>query len=314
MSNKPACFIVAAAAFAFTAAAPAHAQNARTWVSGVGDDISANCTRTAPCKTFAGAISKTLAGGEINCLDPAGYGAVTITKSLTIDCHDVMGSVLQNVASAAITINLDSAANMIVRLRNLNLNGVLTGTRGISIVGTSSTSANNAVSIEDCVIDGFTAYGIYVGSTMGGRLLVRNTTVRNNFGSAISSAAMVGAAITNITLENVSVFDSNFGFSFATGAQAIIKNSVSAGNASAGVEADSGAVVAISSSTISGNVTGIQASAGSTVRVRDSDITFNTTGLSGTIQSYVNNGIFNNGAGGTIVPVAGGVTNPQGLM
>jgi hypothetical protein len=316
MSNKPACFIVAAAAFAFTAAAPAHAQNARTWVSGTGDDISANCARTAPCKTFAGAISKTLAGGEINCLDPSGYGAVTITKSLTIDCHDVMGSVLQNVAGNAISINLDSASNMIVRLRNLNINGVLTGTRGISIVGTSSTSANNAVSIEDCVIDGFTDFGIYIGSTMGGRLLVRNTTVRNNFGSAISSAAMNSQtqAITRITFDNVTAYDSNFGFSFATGAQAIIKNSISAGNASAGVEADSGAVVAISSSTISGNVTGIQAGAGSTVRVRDSDITFNTTGLSGTIQSYVNNGIFNNGAGGTIVPVAGGVTNPQGLM
>lgn len=313
MSNKPTCFIVAAAAFAFTAAAPAHAQNPRTWVSGTGDDISANCSRTAPCKTFAGAISKTNAGGEINCLDPAGYGPLSITKSITVDCHDVMGSVLVS-SGNGISINLDSAPNMIVRLRNINFNGVLSGTRGISITGITTTSANNAVSIEDCVIDGFADFGIYIGSTMGGRLLVRNTTVRNNFGSAISSAAMSGQAITRATFENVSVFDSSFGFSFATGAQAIIKNSISAGNASAGVEADPGAVVAISSSTISGNTTGIVAGAGSTVRVRDSDITFNTTGLSGTIQSYVNNGIFNNGAGGTIVPVAGGVTNPQGLQ
>src|SRR5215468_6253909 len=75
------------------ASAPAHAQASRTWVSGVGDDANP-CSRTAPCKTFAGAISKTATGGEINCLDPAGFGAVTITKSITIDCHEIFASVL----------------------------------------------------------------------------------------------------------------------------------------------------------------------------------------------------------------------------
>src|ERR1700750_3014613 len=75
------------------ASAPAHAQARRTWVSGVGDDAHA-CRRTAPCKPFAGAISKTAAGGEINCLDPAGFGAVTITKSITIDCHEIFASIL----------------------------------------------------------------------------------------------------------------------------------------------------------------------------------------------------------------------------
>src|SRR2546422_2828997 len=69
---------------------PAQAQATRTWVSGVGDDVNP-CSRTAPCKTFAGAISKTAAGGEIDCLDPGGFGAVTITKSLTIDCNGVTG-------------------------------------------------------------------------------------------------------------------------------------------------------------------------------------------------------------------------------
>lgn len=62
------------------AAAPAQAQASRTWVSGVGDDANP-CSRTAPCKTFAGTISKTAAKGEINVMDPGGYGAVTITKS-----------------------------------------------------------------------------------------------------------------------------------------------------------------------------------------------------------------------------------------
>ena len=71
------------------AAAPASAQATRTWVSGVGDDVNP-CSRTAPCKTFAGAISKTATNGEINCLDPAGYGAVTITKSITIEADGVV--------------------------------------------------------------------------------------------------------------------------------------------------------------------------------------------------------------------------------
>ena len=75
-------------------AAPAQAQATRTWVSGVGDDVNP-CSRTAPCKTFAGAISKTAAGGEINCLDPGGFGTVTITKSITIDCTGTIGSILK---------------------------------------------------------------------------------------------------------------------------------------------------------------------------------------------------------------------------
>ena len=77
--------LAATALLALFAAAPAQAQATRTWVSGVGDDVNP-CSRRAPCKTFAGAISKTAAGGEINCLDPGGFGAVTVIKSMTIDC------------------------------------------------------------------------------------------------------------------------------------------------------------------------------------------------------------------------------------
>ena len=61
---------------ALTSAAQAQS---RTWVSGVGDDMNP-CSRTAPCKTFAGAISKTAKDGEISVLDPGGYGSVTINK------------------------------------------------------------------------------------------------------------------------------------------------------------------------------------------------------------------------------------------
>src|SRR5262245_63314337 len=101
-------------------ASPAHAQATRTWVSGVGDDVNP-CSRTAPCKTFAGAVSKTAAGGIINCIDSAGYGAVTITKSLTIDCLSEHAGVL---VSGTNGIIINAGASDIVRLRGLSIEGV----------------------------------------------------------------------------------------------------------------------------------------------------------------------------------------------
>jgi hypothetical protein len=310
MQKKSACFMLAAAAMAFTAASPAYAQS-RTWVSGVGDDSFA-CTRTAPCKTFSGAISKTAAGGEINCLDPGGFGTLTILKSITIDCHDVMGHVLA-AGVPGITINLDAAANMIVRIRNITISGQLSGTKGIAIIGTTGTAANNAVSIEDCVIDGFTTAGISH-TAIGGQLLVKNTVSRNHYGSAVAIVLAGGPSAVKATLDNVSTFDASYGFAFGNGVQAVVKNSIASSHVTAGVELDPSAVVTIVSSVIAANATGILANAGATVRVRDSDVAFNTTGFSGTIQSHVNNSFLNNGPGGTIVPVAGGVTNPQGLQ
>src|ERR1700730_8843316 len=99
----------------------AFAQASRTWVSGVGDDVNP-CSRTAPCKTFAGAISKTAAGGEIDALDPGGYGAVTITKAITIDGGggQVAGILVTGGTNG---INVQAGASDIVTLRNLRING-----------------------------------------------------------------------------------------------------------------------------------------------------------------------------------------------
>src|SRR3954468_8600354 len=98
------------------ASAPAHAQATRTWVSGVGDDVNP-CSRTAPCKTFAGAISKTATAGIINCLDDGGFGAVTIGKSLTIDCAAHQAGALSG-ATNAIVVN---GAGINVTLRGINI-------------------------------------------------------------------------------------------------------------------------------------------------------------------------------------------------
>src|ERR1019366_1861693 len=108
--------VIAVAALGLCAfSSAARAQATRTWVSGVGDDANP-CSRTAPCKTFQGAISKTAAAGEINCLDPGGFGAVTITKSITIDCGFTGGILVSG--TNGITIN-DGSGAAIVTLRNM---------------------------------------------------------------------------------------------------------------------------------------------------------------------------------------------------
>src|SRR5450432_3310814 len=111
---------------------PANAQATRTWVSGVGDDANP-CSRTAPCKTFAGAISKTAAGGEIDALDPSGFGAVTITKAITIAGDGTLASIL---VAGTNGIIVNAGVNDVVLLRNLSLIGI-GGTNGIYFVAGS---------------------------------------------------------------------------------------------------------------------------------------------------------------------------------
>src|SRR5919107_964480 len=118
--NRTRFFALCVAAFAALGfSAPASAQATRTWVSGVGDDVNP-CSRTAPCKTFAGAISKTAVGGEINCLDPGGFGAVTITKSMTIDCHYTEGGALAG--GNGIVVNMPATTDVVL-LRGLDIFG-----------------------------------------------------------------------------------------------------------------------------------------------------------------------------------------------
>src|SRR5439155_10570672 len=156
----------------------------RTWVSGVGDDVNP-CSRTAPCKTFAGAISKTAVNGEINCLDPGGFGAVTITKSITIDCHEIFASILHS-GTNGVNIPFDNftaagETKKTVRLRNLNFNGAVTGLVGINISG-GTLATGTKVFIEDCLLDGNFAgsqHGIRDTRAGGDLLTASNTTVRS---------------------------------------------------------------------------------------------------------------------------------------
>lgn len=169
-----------------------HAQADRTFVSGTGDDVNP-CSRAQPCRTFAGAIAKTKAGGEIDALDAGGYGTVVIRKSITIDATGTLGSVLAaNVHGIIIDMTqVKDMANALVRLRGLSINGVTTGTNGINIIEAGK------VSIEDCVIDGFKSSGIYVGM---GTVFVRDTTIRNNVTAGITVKAGAKAGLVNVAL------------------------------------------------------------------------------------------------------------------
>ena len=124
----------------------ADAQATRTWVSGVGDDANP-CSRTAPCKTFAGAISKTAASGEIDCLDPGGFGGLTITKAITVDCDGTFGSVLVS-GTNGIVVAAGSAD--VVVLRGIFIDGIGTGINGIRFI------SGQTLTLERVTIFGFT--------------------------------------------------------------------------------------------------------------------------------------------------------------
>src|SRR2546421_996505 len=153
--NKFRFTLMALAMLAFTLmiSSSAQAQATRTWVSGVGDDANP-CSRTAPCKTFAGAISKTAVDGEIDALDSGGFGAVTITKAITIDGDSNLAGILAaGTTGVLVNITATSGSN-VVELRNLSINGAGTGTNAIRII---SSFAGTKVFIEKCVIFGFRA-------------------------------------------------------------------------------------------------------------------------------------------------------------
>ncbi len=148
--------------------ASANAQATRTWVSGVGDDANP-CSRTAPCKTFAGAISKTATGGEINCIDPGGFGAVTITKAIQIICLVQAGVLVSG--TNGIIISSTIPANSYVLLEGLDIEGQGTGLSGIDVLGPGH------VTVRRTSIRNFTQQGINVAGPAGTRLLVQDSYI-----------------------------------------------------------------------------------------------------------------------------------------
>ena len=276
------------------ASTPARAQATRTWVSGVGDDANP-CSRTAPCKTFAGAISKTAAGGEIDALDPGGFGSVTITKSITLDGGG--GQVASILSSGTIGV-IVNAAGAVVVLRNLSINGagVTLGTSGIRFL------AGKSLHVEHCTIQNFSQNGIEVALTAaGGALYVRDTSISSSTnGINVKTTTGLVAA----TVEKSCLDDNAIGLLAGDNSRVTIGESFLAGNSTAGIQALTAtgtAEVQMERCVVANNGTGVQSAAGQTVRLSEVMVAGNTTGLQGpgALVSFGNNQIVGNGAAGT---------------
>lgn len=264
--------------------APAHAQATRTWVSGVGDDANP-CSRTAPCKTWAGAISKTVAGGEIDALDPGGFGAVTITKALTLDGGG--GQVASVLVAGTNGIVVQAGAGDVVILRNLRINGIIgSGNGGINGV---RFLAGAQLVVDNCDIFGFTNNGLDVALGAQAYVEVRNSTFRNNAGNGIGATSTSGFAAVNI-------FNSSFvgktltggGVNAATGGAIAVMNS-NFQDLNFGAQVSSGGVLSVDSSLISSTNNAVLANTGATANVANNSF-YNDNVAFGGVGSFVSDG------------------------
>ncbi len=319
--SKFRCILQTLALVIFTLAITsiAQAQATRTWVSGVGDDVNP-CSRTAPCKTFAGAISKTFINGEIDALDPGGFGTLTITKSITVDGTGTMASTLASGAPQGFLVNIAVNANDPLRnviLRGLSINGAgasgavgtRTGTNGVRVL-----SGNN-VWIENCVIFNFAQNGVVVTNVANNfNLFIRDSVIRDNGLDGVAMSSSNSLNFMRATIENSHMTGNQNGINAGANARISADNCSLSGNTNAGALARSltagvVAVVNLSNCQVSANTQfGVQAGGGgalanSIVRLNKNHVTGSGTagvniGTSGEVDTYGNNQIFGNNIDG----------------
>jgi hypothetical protein len=289
-----------------TFSAQAVAQNSRSYISGAStaNDMNA-CTRDAPCLTFTRALSQTIAGGIISCVDPSNYGAVPITQAVTIDCAEgfaVVGAVTINVTPGSAPVT-----NKSVILRGLTLQGVVGIAVGIDITAAPS------VTIENVRISDFTVQGILDHRTgSGDQLFITNSTIANIGGGGVVglggvAIAIGGGAAKSVVLDNVTVVRNAYGLAVAAGNNVTVNRSVFSGSVVAGVEGDPGSQISVDGSRISHNGFGVQSN--SSIRLSNSDISFNSTAISGNTGSFGNNRLSGNSAAGTAPTPLGGASS-----
>lgn len=291
----------------FLHATSANAQATRTWVSGVGDDANP-CSRTAPCKTFAGAISKTAAGGEINCIDAGGFGGVTITKAMTIDCANVEAGVLVS-GTNGITVN--AGAGNVVTLRGLDIIGtvVTPALNGINFL------TGDALIVEKCTIREFLSpspngFGILFQPTGTSKLYVSNTTFINNGSGATGGAILIkpsGSATTKATISNILAAQNTSGITADGSATTGVTHTVVVSSVLTGSSANAAAIftpaagggittMMLDRVSVANNITGALSSGPkSFIYLTNTTVFGNSTGLSapssGSILSYKTNNI-----------------------
>jgi hypothetical protein len=226
-------------------AAPANAQALRTWVAGVGDDSNA-CSRTSPCKTLAGAISKTAAGGEISVLDPGGYGGVIITKSISIVSAGIEAGILVD----GVTVKAGPAD--VVHLQGLFFEGAGKGRIGIRILSGAS------VDIRKSLIRGYQSgagLGIEIAPAAATHVLVSDCTIAKNTGGIVVRSS--GAGTAQVFLDHVNVEHNAAAGIRADGRSAVIRlnRSVVTGNGTGLARASGGSILSFGNNAISGNAT-----------------------------------------------------------
>ncbi len=313
-------FLAIALAFAALACAlpmgAAHAQATRTWVSGVGDDANP-CSRTAPCKTFAGAISKTAAGGIINCLDPGGFGAVTITKTISIKCVSPTQSGITSPGTNAITVN--ALATDVVDIEDLSLEGTSTGLAGIKVLQVGALHVRH-VTIHQFQSGAPNGIGILFAPSNATTVLdVTDSTIRDNLGGAILIQPGPSTTTVRVAMQNVAMFNNAFGVkvdlkassspaAVTGGISDSIVNGVGAGGGPgvSAVTTSTGSVdIAIDRANINNNNEGVSAKGASAIKLRvtNSILSGNAQaffqGGSGLVYTYGDNQIDGNASPGT---------------
>jgi len=252
----------------------AQAQAARTFVSSAGSDAN-DCSRNSPCRNFQRAHDAVTAGGEVVALDSAGYGAVNITKSVTITGEGVHAAATSPSGGGnVVTVN---GAGIAVILRNIQVQS-----HPASVGGSGISARNFAVlHIEGCTVKA-NSTGLHflpnaADGTPARKLFIKDSILRNNGGSGIllSNAADTGSL--NATIERTRMENNAFGGGEFRLTKVTLRDCVASGNTFSGILASEGAEVNVEScsATYNGNH-GIAAFDGGIIRVSHSTATNNT--------------------------------------
>jgi len=283
------------------------AQASRTWVSGVGDDANP-CSRTAPCKTWAGAISKTAPGGEIDALDPGGFGALTITKAITLDGGGGQVASTLVAGTNGIVVQANAASDTVI-IRNLRINGI-SGTGNGGFNGIRFLSGKD-LNVENCYIFGFTQNGIDIALNQANQASVHvvNTVLKNNGGDGLRATNAVSPAVRVEVIHSYALLNGSVGFE-AQQHSRIVAFQSHAEHGTDGFKADdlggtNDAQIIVSNSEASFNTNVVRSADGGTVQVGGSVASFNSScGFNGTGGGNIffyqqTNRVVNNSGGAT---------------
>jgi Right handed beta helix region len=243
------------------------------------------CPASATTPIRAGAISKTAAGGEIDALDSGGFGALTITKSITLDGGG--GLVASTLVAGTNGFNVSAGATDVVIIRNIRIQGNLGngGSPGNAGVNGIQFNTGARLIVDNCDITGFNTDGILVNGA--GFVAINNTRIEDTANAGIG----VGAFTALVEIDNSRMYWNKFGVAAGNTSKVFVSNSVMSNGVTAGVFADTSA----------------------SVMLNNNAITFNQTGISGNTTSFNNNKLFGNISNGTAPNNGGTTTNPTNM-